>query len=107
MTVETNNEKHCELALQGLYSVDDPEIGLNIVDLGLVYQIEFLETEKKLNLLMTLTSQFCPMGESIVNNVTESLQNSFTDWKVEVNLTYEPAWDSSKISPEGQEFLGY
>jgi metal-sulfur cluster biosynthetic enzyme len=107
MTVETNNEKYCELALQGLYSVDDPEIGLNIVDLGLVYQIEFLETEKKLNLLMTLTSQFCPMGESIVSNVTESLQNSFTDWKVEVNLTYEPAWDSSKISPEGQEFLGY
>ena len=107
MTVETNNEKYCELALQGLYSVDDPEIGLNIVDLGLVYQIEFLETEKKLNLLMTLTSQFCPMGESIVNNVTESLQNSFTDWKVEVNLTYEPAWDSSKISPEGQEYLGY
>lgn len=107
MTVETNNEKYCELALQGLYSVDDPEIGLNIVDLGLVYQIEFLETEKKLNLIMTLTSQFCPMGESIVNNVTESLQNSFTEWKVEVNLTYEPAWDSSKISPEGQEFLGY
>ncbi|MBS1548685.1 MAG: metal-sulfur cluster assembly factor [Bacteroidetes bacterium] len=107
MTVETNDASKCELALKGLYFVDDPEIGLNVVDLGLIYQIEFIEEEKKLNTLMTLTSQFCPMGDSIVSNVTDSLQSAFPEWSIQVDLTFEPAWDSSKISPEGQEFLGY
>ncbi|WP_124642000.1 MULTISPECIES: metal-sulfur cluster assembly factor [Amniculibacterium] len=108
MTVETNDQEKCELALKGLYFVDDPEIGLNVVDLGLIYQIEFIEEEEKtVYTIMTLTSQFCPMGDSIVSNVTESIQSAFTDWKIKVELTFEPAWDSSKISPEGQEFLGY
>jgi metal-sulfur cluster biosynthetic enzyme len=106
MTVVTNDKKKCELALKGLYFVDDPEIGLNVVDLGLIYQIDFKEDEKTLNTLMTLTSQFCPMGDSIVSEITESLQSAFPHWTIQVDLTFEPAWDSTKISPEGQEFLG-
>ena len=107
MKVETNHPNYCKKALEGLYSVDDPEIGLNIVDLGLIYEINFIEKDRQLTTLMTLTSQFCPMGESIVSNVTDSLQTAFPEWSIQVDLTFEPAWDSSKISPEGQEFLGH
>ena len=106
MKVETNHPNHCEKALKGLYSVDDPEIGLNIVDLGLIYEINFKEKDQQLTTTMTLTSQFCPMGESIVSNVTDSLQSAFPDWTIQVDLSFDPAWETSRISPEGQEFLG-
>lgn len=105
MNVITNDEEKCRLALAGLYHVYDPEIGLNVVDLGLIYQVDFMEDEKKLFTSMTLTSQFCPMGESIVDNVTQSLQGSFPEYNIQVNLTFDPPWDHSKISEEGNEFL--
>ena len=93
-------------ALEGLYEVYDPEIGLNVVDLGLIYQLEFLEEEKELNAAMTLTTQFCPMGDSIQSNVTQSLTHAFPEWRINVELTFDPPWDYTKISPEGREFLG-
>ena len=83
----------------------DPEIGLNVVDLGLIYQIDFDEAEKRIDASMTLTTQFCPMGESINSNVTQSLMNTFPEWEIHVNLTFDPPWNHSRISPEGQEFL--
>lgn len=106
MSVFTNNEGMCEVALTGLYNVFDPEVGLNIVDLGLVYQIDFDNELKNVDLTMTLTSQFCPMGESITSDTNQSLAKSFPDYKINVELTFEPPWDYSKISPEGKEFLG-
>ena len=56
---------------------------------------------------MTLTTQFCPMGESITGDVTQSLTTTFPEWKINVNLTFDPPWDYSKISPAGKEFLGH
>lgn len=107
MNTQTNDTIKCNLALTGLYDVDDPEIGLNVVDLGLIYQVNFDEAEKQVEAVMTLTTQFCPMGESIRDNVNRSLTTSFPEWKVIVNLTFNPPWDHSKISPEGREFLGF
>ena len=106
LNITTNNEEKCSQALAGLYDVYDPEIGLNIVDLGLVYELHFAEDNRKLACIMTLTSQFCPMGEAITSDTTNSLSNSFPQWEVHVDLTFDPPWDSSKISPEGKEFLG-
>lgn len=106
MGITTNNEELCHKGLAGLYYVDDPEIGLNVVDLGLIYQLLFYEEDKKLNTTMTLTTQFCPMGESITSSVTQALQDEFPDWEVDVELTFEPPWDYSKISAEGRQFLG-
>ncbi len=105
--VPTNDSIKCALALTDLYNVDDPEIGLNVVDLGLIYRIDFNEADKQIDLLMTLTTQFCPMGDSIQSNVTQSVMNTFPEWKVTVTLTFEPPWDFSKISPDGKEFLGH
>jgi len=106
LNIITNNKERCSHALEGLYNVYDPEIGLNIVDLGLVYEIQFDEADKKLACIMTLTSQFCPMGEAITTDTSNSLTTSFPDWEVGVNLTFDPPWDVSKITPEGKEFLG-
>ena len=107
MSVYSNNEEKCAIALAGLYNVYDPEVGLNIVDLGLVYQIDFHEDTKKLELIMTLTTQFCPMGDAITGDTNQSLEESFPDWEISVELTFDPPWDYSMISPEGKEFLGY
>lgn len=104
--VMTNDSEKCDVALVGLYDVYDPEVGLNVVDLGLIYQIDFIEDQMRVHCLMTLTTQFCPMGDQITGDVTESLKSAFPDWQVEVELTFEPAWDYSKISDVGREFLG-
>ncbi|MCC7051303.1 MAG: metal-sulfur cluster assembly factor [Bacteroidia bacterium] len=106
MNVKTNNEMKCTVALGGLYNVDDPEIGLNIVDLGLVYEVDFDEEQKKVTCTMTLTTEFCPMGESIVDNTKQSLQTSFSEYAIDVNLTFQPAWSYDCISEEGRKFLG-
>ncbi|MEN9447369.1 MAG: hypothetical protein RJA25_659 [Bacteroidota bacterium] len=106
MKVITNNDSKCATALAALKLVDDPEIGLNIVDLGLVYNIEFLEDINRVICTMTLTSQFCPMGETIVDNVTQALQEAFSGATIDVNLIFEPSWGQHLISEEGLEFLG-
>lgn len=106
MNIETNDNEKCDYALQDLYNVDDPEIGLNIVDLGLIYELHFDEANNKLTCIMTLTTQFCPMGDAITSDTHNSLGKSFPEWEVDVNLTFEPAWSFEMISPEGREFLG-
>lgn len=106
MNVKTNNNEQCNYALQDLYNVEDPEIGLNIVDLGLVYELYFDEVDHKLVCIMTLTTQFCPMGEAITTDTRSSLSKSFPDWEITLNLIFEPAWNFSMISPEGRVFLG-
>ena len=105
--MRTNDEEKCQHALKDLYNVYDPEIGLNVVDLGLVYELDFNEEQRGLACLMTLTSQFCPMGEAITQDATDSLSGSFPGWTVQVNLTFDPPWDVSRITPEGKEFLGH
>lgn len=93
-------------ALVHLYEVIDPEIGLNIVDLGLVYGFSIQEEKKSIQVTMTLTTQFCPMGVSIVGSVEETLREYFPDHDVAVELVYEPRWEANMISPKGKAFLG-
>lgn len=105
MNVITNNNLRCTISLAALQNVMDPEIGLNVVDLGLIYQIDFDEKGKKIYCSMTLTTQFCPMGESIAEAVKNALQNLFTEFATEVVLTFDPAWNHEMISEEGKIFL--
>ena len=105
MNVITNNDLKCTIALAALESVVDPEIGLNVVDLGLIYQIDFDETNKAIYATMTLTTRFCPMGESISDAVKRVLENVFSDRMIHLELSFNPAWNHERISPEGQNFL--
>lgn len=105
MHVVTNNQEKCAIALAALKNVIDPEIGLNIVDLGLIYELNFYEEDNLLSCTMTLTTQFCPMGDAITSGASNALQLAFNQNKIDVNLTFEPAWSSELISVEGQQFL--
>ena len=105
MNVITNNNLKCTIALAALQNVVDPEIGLNVVDLGLIYQVDFDEAARKIFLSMTLTTQFCPMGESVVDAATRALQSTFSNEEVNVALTFDPPWNHEMISAEGQKFL--
>ena len=105
MEIITNDHIKCNMALVGLYEVYDPEIGLNVVDLGLIYGINFNEERKVIETVMTLTTQFCPMGESIKSDVKQAVSNAFQDYEVNITLTFDPAWSPDFMSPEGEAFL--
>jgi len=103
--VITNNPKKCDEALAALHHVIDPEIGLNIVDLGLLHQIDFDEGNKIVFVSMTLTTQFCPMGDSIRSNAGQAMQQAFPDYTIDIDLVFDPPWSSERISEQGQQFL--
>jgi len=105
MNVITNNNIKSTIALAALESVIDPEIGLNVVDLGLICQLDFDEAEKIIYVIMTLTTQFCPMGESITAAVKRVLERTFEGEKVSVELRFDPPWSYERISEEGKQFL--
>lgn len=103
LTQPYSNEKL--QAQQALYSVIDPELLVNVIDLGLIYEITF-EEEDTIVVTMTLTTSFCPMGEAITNNVRTTLEQTFPGKKVEINLTFDPPWSFERITEEGKALLG-
>lgn len=93
-----------EEVLELLKKVYDPEVGLDIVNLGLIYKVEISEDGKSINLDMTLTSILCPLGPTLINAVEETLKSEFE--KVTVNLVFDPPWSPEMISEEGKQALG-
>jgi metal-sulfur cluster biosynthetic enzyme len=91
--------------LQNLKSVIDPEIGINIVDLGLIYRLEIAET--KVSIDMTLTTPGCPMHSSMTDWVRESLRGIEPAAEIIVNLVWEPRWTPDLLSDEAKGQLGY
>lgn len=105
MNVITNDNIRCTIALAALEQVLDPEIGLNVVDLGLIYQVDFDHDARKIFVTMTLTTQFCPMGESITAATKRVLEQTFPGENVLVALSFNPPWSHARISEAGKEFL--
>jgi len=90
-----------ELAWKQMRSCFDPEIPINIVDLGLVYECEVAASAdqcRDIRVTMTLTAPGCGMGEVLVQDVREKLEIIPTVGKVEVNLTFDPPWTQSMMS---------
>tara|TARA_B110000196_G_C20500114_1_gene366352 strand:- start:187 stop:489 length:303 start_codon:yes stop_codon:yes gene_type:complete len=75
----------------------DPEIPVNIYELGLIYKVE-VDDKNKVNVDMTLTSPNCPVAESLPNQVKESIKNVEGVSDVDLNLVWEPPWDKDKMS---------
>lgn len=105
MNIDTNNDLLCTIALAALENVIDPELGLNAVDLGLIYGIEFDDRPSRVIVTMTLSTPFCPMGETITGAVERILQQTFPDTVVLAKLTFDPPWNYERISEAGKKFL--
>ena len=87
-----------------LKSVLDPEVGLNIVDLGLVYSLH-VDDEGDIHLAMTLTSRGCPVGPLIVEEVENTLKTLYPGKQVHISLVFDPPWSPERISEEGRAML--
>lgn len=89
-----------------LKTVYDPEIPVNIYDLGLVYKIDFKD-DGVLDVDMTLTAPNCPMGDYIMEDVRQKLEGIDTVKQANVNLVFDPVWDKSMMSDEAKVDLGF
>lgn len=90
-----------------LRKVVDPEVGANIVDLGLIYRIEF-DGPAKLLIEMTMTSPACPMGEMIVDDAYAELDRVLpADCQPEIRLVWEPPWAPAMMSEKCRLSLGW
>ena len=92
--------------MDALHNVYDPEIGVNIVDLGLVYGADIRE-DGYVTLTMTLTTPGCPMHESIGQGVSAALSTIDGVTGGEIKIVWEPAWDPSMMTQDGKEALGW
>lgn len=88
-----------------LKHVLDPELGVNIVDLGLVYKVQPKENGE-VYIEMTLTTPGCPMHDTIVGGVKRVLQDQF-NVEAEVEVVWDPPWSPDHVSEEGREMLGF
>ncbi len=102
------NEDMVRAALKNVY---DPEIGLNVVDLGLVYDVDVEEGGKSVNVDMTLTTPACPAGPMILEGAKKeiaALKDLYPQLEdVQINLVWTPFWNPSMMSEEAKEELGY
>jgi metal-sulfur cluster biosynthetic enzyme len=91
--------------LDCLMDVMDPEIGLSIVDLGLVYLA--CRTSEAVEVSLTLTTRACPLGEMIVEDARERLANRFQDTsRIDVRLVWDPVWNPDFVTDRGLDLLG-
>ncbi|HPF61627.1 MAG: metal-sulfur cluster assembly factor [Gemmatimonadetes bacterium] len=95
-----------ELARKALRAVKDPELGLNIIDIGLIYEVEVSETGR-VDVKMTLTSPGCPAGTEIMDDVRETLMDLEGVTEVEIALVWEPYWTPDRMDPRVRAFLGH
>lgn len=100
-----NSEKPTTDDILGrLCEIPDPELGVNIVDLGLIYEVDCGEDEVKVT--MTLTTPNCPMSTYMPAAVEQKVLEYYPDYSVTVNLVYVPLWNPEMISDKGKMELG-
>ena len=93
-----------EAVRKALRAVKDPELNLNIVDLGLVYDVEIEETAVVVR--MTLTSPGCPAGPEIMTDAEQVVRGMEGVTDVQIELVWEPYWTPERIDPRVRAFLG-
>lgn len=102
MVVTLSPSKYDEVE-EALKDVTDPELGINIVDLGLVYDLGWDEENDALVVSMTLTSAGCPLVDVIEEQITESLYDVVEQFRI--NWVWMPPWGPDKITDDGREMM--
>jgi len=93
-----------EQIYNSLKKVKDPELGLDIVSLGLIYKVTLVDG--KVSLLMTMTFPGCPYGPALVEGAKKEVKKLKGVKEVEVEVTFSPPWDLSMIAAEAKMYLG-
>jgi FeS assembly SUF system protein len=91
--------------IAGLRKVFDPEIPVNLYDLGLIYDLR-IDDRHNVYILMTLTTPNCPVAEDMPGQVREEVRKVEDVGEVTVELTFEPPWDMDKLTEEAKVELG-
>lgn len=95
-----------EAVRDALRAVDDPEVGMNIVDLGLVYHIDLVPPGVEVT--MTMTTPACPMGGMILDEAREALRALLPEGaEADVRLVWEPPWTPDMMSARAKETFGW
>lgn len=104
-----NDESYAitQKAIELLRTVFDPELPVNVYDLGLIYKIDYDPTDKTLHVDMTLTAPSCPAADFIVEDVRQKLMSIDGPEKVDLRMVYDPVWNQDMMSEEAKLELGF
>ncbi|RLD67018.1 MAG: hypothetical protein DRI84_03550 [Bacteroidetes bacterium] len=91
--------------LEIIKTVPDPEVSVNIVDLGLIYEVDHNEEDKQIHVIMTLSARGCPVGDTILQHVQTVVSNMYPGFHVDVDLVWEPQWTPELITEDGRAQL--
>ncbi len=94
-----------EQVMAAIHGVTDPELGISVVDLGLIYDVRW--GDRRVDVDMTLTSPGCPMGRLIASDVEEAIRLALPGIDVSVHVVWNPPWTADRLSPDGRRALGY
>lgn len=106
MTPEEQTYEITRKAVEALKTVYDPEIPVNIYDLGLIYKIDYDPADKTLHVDMTLTAPSCPAADFLVEDARMKLAAIEGPEKLDLRLVFEPEWDKDMMSEEAKLELG-
>src|SRR5687767_13988140 len=95
-----------EAIRKAIRAVKDPELNLNIIVIGLVYEVD-IDDQGAVHIQMTITSPGCPAGAQIIDDVKRVVGDMEGVTSVEVELVCDPYWSSEKMDPRVRTFLGF
>lgn len=98
-------EQFQEETLALLKNVMDPEVEINIVDMGLIYEL-YYDGNKKINIVMTFSTPACPLGETIKTAIIETIKQKHPDFTIIIDVVFYPEWNTTMVSEEGKRVLG-
>jgi FeS assembly SUF system protein len=92
--------------IKKLCTIKDPELGINIYDLGLIYDIK-IDEGNNVNITMTLTTVNCPVADSFPLDIAKNIRSLESTGQVKVKLTFDPPWNKDMMSDDARLALGY
>jgi len=105
MDEKDRNKETERIIVETLKEIYDPELPVNIYDLGLIYEIN-IDDRKRVKLVMTLTAPNCPMADQLVEEIDEKLREIPGVEELEIEVVFDPPWDKSMLSDEARLELG-
>ncbi len=106
-TSADNPTQHRDQVIEALKQVIDPEIHINIVDLGLVYRVDVSKDFKRVVVDFTLTTPGCPLADEIEENISKMCRTVFPSAEIETNLVWVPMWSADFMSEDARLELGF